>query len=269
LTHPTLVPYLPRWATAEEAIGWLAAVTHQEWTTQRLHESPIEMSVEIDCPDDVAPHVLEHVFMGRREPFRTKVTCSTDRERLAFCRKGGQLSIFSRADGQVLRITPPGRFEAEDLRFSRDDIQQLAQAVLRGANLDSGASLKFRAGAYMFEEVGSGLAAWLELRGGIGSLAGAKIEELRFGPPIGPSPSSNSSAPGSGTTVAVAGSVSARKLSPEQEQEVRVRLSNGDTASSLAKIFKVSRPTIEKYRSTRTVQDRSSDPFGRVPGKRR
>lgn len=269
MSNAKQAPYLPRWATAEEAISWLAAVTHQEWTAQRLHESPIEMSVEIDCPEDVAPHVLEHVFMGRREPFRTQVTCSTDRERLSFCRKGGQLSIFARADGKILRITPPGKFSADDLRFSRDDIQALAQAVLRGANLDSTSPLLLRIGPYAFTEIGSGLAAWLELRGGVDALKGMKLEQLTFGPPISAEPEVEDRSPGANMTVAIASSSPARKLSPEQEADLRMRLARGESVKSLARLFNVSRPTVDKYQTARADRNTTNDPFGLIPLKRR
>lgn len=119
-------PYLPVWATAQEASDWLQAETGQQWPLSRLLETARKMSVWIDCHDDEPEHIVEHVFQGRREGFRAAVTFGSDIARLVFVRDGGTLHITRRPDGTLLKITPPMRFAIEELRFEAACLKRVA-----------------------------------------------------------------------------------------------------------------------------------------------
>lgn len=119
-------PYLPAWATAQEASDWLQAETGQQWPLSRLLETAHEMSVWIDCHDDEPEHIVEHVFQGRREGFRAPVTFGSDIARLAFVKDGGTLCITRRPDETLLKISPPMRFAVEELRFEAACLKRLA-----------------------------------------------------------------------------------------------------------------------------------------------
>lgn len=119
-------PYLPTWATAQEASEWLHAETGQSWPLPRLLETVRKMSVWIDCRDDEPEHILEGVFQGRREGFRAPVVFGSDIARLAFVRDGGTLHITRLPDGRYLKCDPPIRFPVEELRFEADSLRRVA-----------------------------------------------------------------------------------------------------------------------------------------------
>jgi hypothetical protein len=125
-------PYLPRWATAQEASDWLETETGERWPIARLIESGVGMSVWLDCPADVAPEVLEHVFQGRVVGFRAEVISNDDTARLTSVTDSGTLSIFRRPDGEIVKPSAPIRFPATELQFNGEHLQENAAATRRG-----------------------------------------------------------------------------------------------------------------------------------------
>lgn len=126
-------PYLPNWATAQEASAWLQAETGEQWPLVRLVETVHKMSVWIDCSDDEPEHIVEGLFQGQREGFRAPVMFGSDIERLKFVRDGGTLHISQRPDGTLVKFTPPIRFPIEELRFEADCLRRVAAIVGRPA----------------------------------------------------------------------------------------------------------------------------------------
>jgi len=122
-------PYLPAWATAQEAAEWLQAETGEPWPLPRLIESGAVLGAWLDCPADVSPECLEQVFQGRRAGFMARVVYGSDRERLACVRDGGTLTYTARPDNTPIRLTPPARFDADDVRFSAASLRHLAAGV--------------------------------------------------------------------------------------------------------------------------------------------
>jgi hypothetical protein len=166
-------PYLPTWATAKEAADWLKAETGQEWPLSRLIETGADMGVWIDCPDDVTPQQLEHVFLGRRAGFMAVMNYTTDRERLAAGHDIGTLTMFERPDGQPVRITPAYRFAAHQVRFGSDGLRAIAAAMKDGDSLED----KRRQILQALPAVGNTFAAILALHGGTDPLAAASFEQ--------------------------------------------------------------------------------------------
>lgn len=179
-------PYLPEWATADEAGDWLKAATGQEWPLPRLLASGIAMSIWIECADDQEQHIVDHVFLGRREGFRAPVVFASDIERLAFVRDGGTLSITQRRDGTPLRITPPHRFPATELFFSAADVRKIPPALEQGKLSTDSRHLVMKIGDVTITAEDPHVAQWLELNGGLEALAGAKIELVEFAAPLEP-----------------------------------------------------------------------------------
>jgi hypothetical protein len=128
-------PYLPQWATAQEAGEWLEFKTGQRWPLVRLVEAGVNMATWLDCAPDAPPEIVEHLFQGRLEGFMAPVVFVSDLARLAAARDGVTLSETHRPDGVAVRMTPPPVVAADDLRFSQESVRAVAAAIDRGAQL--------------------------------------------------------------------------------------------------------------------------------------
>lgn len=179
-------PYLPKWATADEAGNWLKAATGQDWPLPRLLTSGVAMSIWIDCADDQEQHIVDHVFLGRREGFRAPVAFASDLERLAFVRDSGTLSITQRRDGTPLRVPVPLRFPASELLFSAADVRKIPPALEQGKLSGERRYLSLQIGDVTMTAEDPYVAQWLELNGGLEALASAKIELVEFAAPMEP-----------------------------------------------------------------------------------
>lgn len=173
----TTSSYLPKWATAQEAGEWLQTTTGEAWPLPRLIEAGAEMAVHLDCANDAPPEIVEVLFMGRREGFMAPVHFMGDIDRMAFVRDGGTLTMTQRPDGATVRITPPARFAAEELRFQAASLRAIAAAVQTGAQFDEAPRV---VGNLSIAAESESLAAWLDLHDGAAGLDGARIDVLSF-----------------------------------------------------------------------------------------
>ena len=167
-------PYLPNWATAQEAADWLHAETGEHWPLVRLVESGASMGVWLDCADDAPAEWVANVFQGRREGFMAPIVFAGDTASIAFVRDSGTLTMTRRPDGELLLLTPPARFTAGDLRFAAASVREIAAAVHRGASLQPGRRLALQVRKVSIALEDDALAAWLEVNGA--ALEGARIE---------------------------------------------------------------------------------------------
>jgi hypothetical protein len=98
LTKAAALPYLSNWATAQEAVDWLAKVTREEWPLVRLYDLQPDMALWLKPPPDVTPEVLSGGFLGREEGFMAPVVFAPDFAFLAFERSELTLSMTRRPD---------------------------------------------------------------------------------------------------------------------------------------------------------------------------
>lgn len=119
-------PYLPAWATAQEAAEWLQAETGEPWPLPRLIESGAMPHVWLTPdPDDLKnSEVFDVVFEGRHEGFMAPVVFAGDTHRIAADRTG-TLSMTRAQSGALVRFTPPLSFDVDKLRFDAERVRRL------------------------------------------------------------------------------------------------------------------------------------------------
>lgn len=130
--------YLPAWATLQEASDWLKAETGQDWPMPRIVGAGADAAVFLDCPDDAPAEVVDGLFLGRREGFMAPLVFHGDSARLAIVRDGGTLSLTRRPDGVPVTLTPPARFDAEDVRLSAESLR----AIVFDGSVSAGGPLR-------------------------------------------------------------------------------------------------------------------------------
>jgi hypothetical protein len=182
-------PYLPAWATLAEACEWLQAETGEPWPVARLLSEPVDLAVWLDPPRDVWPEALELFFAGRHEGFMAPLIFGGDTSRLAFEREGGTLTVTRNPKGDLVRMLPPVKFAAEELRASAESLRAIAQSIRagRGAGDVKRVAFDFGNGAGFTTE-DPHLLAMLRQHGP-DALKGATVEVIGFEPqPAPPSP---------------------------------------------------------------------------------
>ncbi len=137
-------PYLPEWATLEEAESWLEAMTGEPWPLPRLLAAAVGPSVWLKPDADVPPSYMEHLFEGRSEGYLAPVCFGGDCERLAIDRTGA-LSVTRTPSGTLVRFTPPIDFTLSELRFPAPKLRRLAEERKPGSGPRAGPALKKRA----------------------------------------------------------------------------------------------------------------------------
>lgn len=123
--------FLPRWATLAEAEQWLAEETGEPWPLPRLIEAGCRVHAWIDppAPDHAARQTfLKHVFEGRAEGYMAEFTFSADTNRIGADRTA-VMSVTRTPSGKLVWFDPPIPVDLASLRFSRDDLKDLATAV--------------------------------------------------------------------------------------------------------------------------------------------
>lgn len=119
--------YLPKQATIEQSCDWLQAKTGETWVLARLLESGAVPSFWLDYSPDW-PAI---VFGGRKEGYLASMPFAGDTERLATEGNDALVTMFYSHDGELVAPTPGLRVALADLRFSREDVEDLAPAASR------------------------------------------------------------------------------------------------------------------------------------------
>ncbi len=128
----TKQPYLPTWATAQEAAEWLQAETGEPWPLPRLIESGLVPHIWLAPEGQPAAGTLAGVFDGRHEGFLAPLVFAGDTQRLSVDRTGA-LSMTRSPSGNLVRFTPPVQFDIGAIRFKGADLRANAVATERGA----------------------------------------------------------------------------------------------------------------------------------------
>ena len=115
--------------TLVEAQAFMQKATGASWTLPRLIGAGARVAVWLEPPPNAARALIDAVFMGGEAGFVAQVVEGADLQRLAFTRGDGTLTFARRPDGQVVRMSPPARFGADELRFDADDLRALAARV--------------------------------------------------------------------------------------------------------------------------------------------
>ena len=121
-----MTDYLPNDATIEDACNWLQAKTGEKWTLPRLIEH------------NLIPHIwlandprYPAIFGDKPEGYQTRMVYRGDLNRLAAdgtcC-----LTMFLSHDGKFGKVEPSASVPLSELRFKRDDIRRVADAVVAG-----------------------------------------------------------------------------------------------------------------------------------------
>lgn len=113
-------PYLPKWATAEEACSWLEGQTGEAWPLARLLESGLSPSVWLDY----SPDAPKEIFGDRTEGILVRMLFGGDKNRLEIDRTG-LLTMTKLPDGRLFRATPGIPFDVAQLRYSADGLAKL------------------------------------------------------------------------------------------------------------------------------------------------
>lgn len=137
-------PYLPDWATLEEAESWLEAMTGELWPLPRLLGAAVWPSVWLKPDADVPPSYMEHLFEGRDEGYLAPMCFAGDCERMAIDRTGA-LSRTRTPSGRLAWLTPPIDFTLSQLRFPAPELRRLAEERKPGSGPRSGPAVKKRA----------------------------------------------------------------------------------------------------------------------------
>lgn len=168
------------WLTWQEAQDWMNEATGETWPLPRLVASAVRLGVWLEPRPDQPALELQHVFQGRWQGFMAEIGEGYDRKRLGADRVKGVISVTTRPDGTPLRFTPPLKFSAQEIKVWADDLKLLVAAVRRGVYPERAQPVVLHAGSVDIVPDDPGLAAWIALHGGPSSLAGAKVEPLRF-----------------------------------------------------------------------------------------
>ncbi len=122
-------PYLPKWATLDEASAWLEDVTGERWPLPRLLESGLMPSVWLaPGPAVFQPEVMRQVFEGRTGGYLAPLVFCGDTTRLAADRTGC-LTMTRSAAGAIVRFTPGIDFTAADIRFAAEALKETAALI--------------------------------------------------------------------------------------------------------------------------------------------
>ncbi|GAB1394473.1 hypothetical protein MASR1M60_26370 [Rhodocyclaceae bacterium] len=121
--------YLPKSASIEVACKWLHEQTNSDWTLARLLECGLMPWVWLDY----SPDAPAGIFGDRAEGYFAPIIFAGDTHRLEMYGDDVVVTWTETHDGTLFRATPGMRFSISELRFVREDLQQLAESTKVGA----------------------------------------------------------------------------------------------------------------------------------------
>ncbi len=116
--------YLPTWATTDEACTWLEAQTGEAWPLARLLESWPMPSVWLEY----SPDAPKELFGDRYEGIFTRLVWQGDKGHMMHTRTG-LMTMTMLPNGLLCRFPTGIPFDLSELRYARDDLARLAQAL--------------------------------------------------------------------------------------------------------------------------------------------
>jgi hypothetical protein len=117
--------YLPKLATIEQACAWLHAKTGGIWILARL----LEMGLTPWFWLDYSPTAPSKIFNGRFEGYLAPMVFAGDTHRLEADGTDALVNITRTSEGELLKIEPGMRVPLSELRFKREDLQNLVATL--------------------------------------------------------------------------------------------------------------------------------------------
>ncbi|NMG17780.1 hypothetical protein [Aromatoleum bremense] len=119
-----MTPYLPKYATIEQACDWLEHETGESWILARLLECHLKPWIWIDYkpgwPD---------IFGSRLEGYLAPMVFAGDTQRMEADGTDALVTMTRTHDGKLLKIEPGWRVPLSEIRFKREDIQRVLEIV--------------------------------------------------------------------------------------------------------------------------------------------
>ncbi|MGS0756129.1 hypothetical protein ACVBEH_16655 [Roseateles sp. GG27B] len=125
-----------------EARDFMMSATGQDWPLQRLIGAGARVAVWLEPPPGASKELIAMAFLGLESGFAAPVLEGGDLQRLRFLRDSGTLSITMRPDDSPLRMSPPAKFVADDLRFSESSLQDIAARAIEAGMVKPASVLK-------------------------------------------------------------------------------------------------------------------------------
>lgn len=113
---------LDDYVSAEAALDWLTRQTGAAWTLSRLVKHCAAPWFWLDV-NPAAPDLSG----GRSEGHLARLMFNGDIQRLAIVQTDVLVTMFTDHAGKVVRVSPPFRMPASELRFARADVESLAE----------------------------------------------------------------------------------------------------------------------------------------------
>ncbi|MDP9932526.1 hypothetical protein [Variovorax paradoxus] len=117
--------YLPKLATIEQACAWLHAKTGGIWILARL----LEMGLTPWFWLDYTPTAPSKIFNGRFEGYLAPMVFAGDTHRLEADGADALVNITRTSEGELLKIEPGMRVPLSELRFKREDLQNIVETL--------------------------------------------------------------------------------------------------------------------------------------------
>ncbi|NMG56858.1 hypothetical protein [Aromatoleum aromaticum] len=119
-----MTPYLPKYATIEQACDWLEHETGESWILARLLECHLKPWIWIDYkpgwPD---------IFGSRLEGYLAPMVFAGDTQRMEADGTDALVTMTRTHDGKLLKIEPGWRVPLAEIRFKRENIQRVLEIV--------------------------------------------------------------------------------------------------------------------------------------------
>lgn len=115
-----MTDYLPKLATIEEACGWLNSHTGKSWSLARMMEYGLMPWVWLDYMPGYPA-----IFGDRLEGYLAPMVFAGDTQRLEADRTA-ILTMTRTHDGELLKLSPGATFPLSEIRFKREDLEELA-----------------------------------------------------------------------------------------------------------------------------------------------
>ncbi len=123
--------YLPKVASIQEACEWLKIETGQTFCISRLLESGLMPWFWLEYNEKIPD-----LFDGKIEGYLAPIVFNGDVQRLSQDKGDALVNFISTPNGEYLKVAPPIRVISSDLRFKRDELNELA-LTLKTANSNS------------------------------------------------------------------------------------------------------------------------------------
>lgn len=115
-----MTDYLPKLATIEEACGWLNSRTGKSWSLARMMEYGLMPWVWLDYMPGYPA-----IFGDRLEGYLAPMVFAGDTQRLEADRTA-ILTMTRTHDGELLKLSPGATFPLSEIRFKRENLEELA-----------------------------------------------------------------------------------------------------------------------------------------------